>query len=53
MAGPPKTHTEEALEEVFMEQGVAGPSITTKYEAGFGLLPLKDAESADISSLDS
>ena len=53
MAGPPKTLVEVALEEVFMEQEVTGPSTTTEYEAGFGLLPLEDAESANMSSLDS
>ena len=44
---------EEALEEVFMEQGVAGPSTTIEYEAGFGPLPLEDDESTVMSSLDS
>ena len=36
-----------------MEQGVAGPSTVTKYEAGAGPLPLEDDESAIMSSLDS
>ena len=36
-----------------MEQGVAGPSIVTEYEAGAGPLPLEDDESADMSSPDS
>ena len=53
MAGPPKTRKEETLEEVFIEQGVAGPSTTTEYEAGFGPLSLKDDESTVMSSLDS
>ena len=44
---------EEALEEVFMEQGVAGPSITIEYEARLGPLPFEDNESAVMSSLDS
>ena len=52
-AGPPKTLAAEALEEVFMEQGVAGPSTTIEYEAGAGPLPLEDDESAIMSSLDS
>ena len=43
----------ETLEEVFMEQGVAGPSTITEYEAGAGPLPLEDDESAVMSSLDS
>ena len=53
MAGPPMTLMEVALEEVFMEQGIAGPSTTTEYKAGAGLLPLKDNESTVISILDS
>ena len=52
-AGPPKTLAAETLEEVFMEQGVAGPSTITEYEAGAGPLPLEDDESAIMSSLDS
>ena len=44
---------ERALEEVFMEQGITGPSTITKYEAGAGPLPLEDDESAIMSSLDS
>ena len=52
-AGPPKTMVERALEEVFMEQGIAGPSTITEYEAGAGPLPLEDDESAIMSSLDS
>ena len=52
-AGLPTTMAEEALEEVFMEQGVVGPSITTEYEAGPGPLPLEDDESAVMSGLDS
>ena len=44
---------EEALEGVSMEQGVAGPSIMTEYEARPGTLPLEDDESAIMSSLDS
>ena len=43
----------EALEEVFIEQGIASPSTITKYEAGAGPLPLEDDESAVMSSLDS
>ena len=53
MAGPPKTLTEVALEEVFMEQGITGPSTTIEYEAGAGPLPLEDDESTVMSSLDS
>ena len=53
MAGPPKTLVEVALEEVFMEQEVASSFNTAEYKAGFGLLPLKDAESSIMSSLDS
>ena len=52
-AGPPKTVEEKTLEEVFMEQGIAGPSTTIEYEAGAGPLPLEDDESAIMSSLDS
>ena len=52
-AGPPKTMAERTLEEVFMEQGIAGPSTTTEYEARAGPLPLEDDESAVMSSLDS
>ena len=52
-AGPPKTVVEEALEEVFMEQGITGPSTTIEYEAGFGPLPLENDESTVMSSLDS
>ena len=53
-AGPPKTLATEALEEVFIEQEVAGPSTITEYEeAGAGPLPLEDDESAIMSSLDS
>ena len=52
-AGPPKTVAERALEEVFMEQGIAGPSTITEYEAGAGPLPLEDDESAIMLSLDS
>ena len=52
-AGPPATMAEDAVEEIFMEQGVAGPSTTIEYEAGAGLLPLEDDESAIMSSLDS
>ena len=44
---------EDAVEEIFMEQGVAGPSTTIEYEAGAGPLPLEDDESAIMSSLDS
>ena len=44
---------EGALEKVFMEQEVAGPSSTVEYEAAFGPLPLEDSESAIMSSLDS
>ena len=53
MAEPPATVKEVALEEVFMEQGVANTSATIKQEAGFGPLPLEDAESSIMSSLDS
>ena len=53
MAGPPATDKEVALEKVFMKQGVTGPSTTTEYDAGFGTLLLKDAESSVMSSLDS
>ena len=52
-AGLPNTMAEEALEEVFIEQGAAGPSTTTEYEARFGPLPLEDDESTIMSSLDS
>ena len=52
-AGLPKTLAAKTLEEVFMEQGVAGPSTTIEYEAGAGPLPLEDNESAVMSSLDS
>ena len=52
-AGPPKDQEGETLEEVFMEQGIAGPSTTIEYEAGFGPLPLEDDESTVMSSLDS
>ena len=52
-AGLPKTIEERTLEEIFMEQGVAGPSTMTKYKAGPGLLPLEDDESTVMSSLDS
>ena len=52
-AGPPKTMAERTLEEVFMEQGITGPSTTIEYEAGAGPLPLEDDESAIMSSLDS
>ena len=51
-AGPPKTMAERTLEEVFMVQGIAGPSTTTEYEAGAGMLPLEDDKSAIMSSLD-
>ena len=50
--GPPKTLAEEALREVFMEQGITGPSTITEYEARAGPLPLEDDESAVMSSLD-
>ena len=53
MAGPSKTLVEVAEEEVFMEQGVAGPSTTIEYKAGLRPLPLEDAESSVMSSLDS
>ena len=53
MAGPSATVKEVALKEVFMEQGVADISATFKQKAGFGLLPLKDAESSVMLSLDS
>ena len=52
-AGPPTTRVEEALEEVFMEQGIAGPFTTVEYKAEPGPLPLEDDESAVMSSLDS
>ena len=52
-AGLPMTRVEEALEKVFMKQGVAGPSITTEYKAGPGPLPLEDDESAIMSGPDS
>ena len=52
-AGPQKTVTERTLEEVFMEQGVIGPSTTIEYKAGPGPLSLEDDESAVMSSLDS
>ena len=52
-AGLPTTMAEEALEEVFTEQGIAGPSTTIGYEAGAGPLPLEDDESTIMSSLDS
>ena len=44
---------ERSLEEVFMEQGVAGPFTMIEYEARPGPLPLEDDESAVMSSLDS
>ena len=52
-AGPPTTMAERTLEEVFLEQGVAGPSTTTEYKAGGEPLPLEDNESTVMSSLDS
>ena len=52
-AGPPTTVVKRTLEEVFMEQGVTGPSTTIEYEAEAGPLPLEDDESAIMSSLDS
>ena len=51
--GPPTTMAEEAVEEVFMEQGVVGPSTTIEYETRARLLPLKDDKSAIMSSLNS
>ena len=53
MARPPKILAEVALEEVFMEQKVASPSITIEYEAGFETLLLEDAKSSVMLSLDS
>ena len=47
------TRAEEAQEKVFIKQGVAGPSVTTEYEAGPGPLPLEDDESAIMSGPDS
>ena len=44
---------ERTLEEVFVEQGVAGPFTMIEYEARPGPLPLEDDESAVMSSLDS
>ena len=51
--GPPTTHTEVELEEIFMEQGVADTSATTEREAGEEPLPLEDDESSAMSSLSS
>ena len=51
--GPPTTHTEVGLEEVFMEQGVADTSPTVEKEAGAGPLPLEDDDSSAMSSLSS
>ena len=51
--GPPTTHTEVGLEEVFMEQGVADTSPTIEREADAGPLPLEDDTSSVMSSLSS
>ena len=51
--GSPKIVAERTLEEIFKEQGIAGPSTTIKYEARAGSLPLEDDESAIMSGLDS
>lgn len=53
MAGPPASSAEIALEEVFMEQGVADTSATIETEAEEGSLPLEDDESLAMSSLSS
>ena len=47
------TMAEEAVKEIFMERGVAGPATTIEYETRTGPLPLKDDESTIMSSLDS
>ena len=49
--GPPATHGEVGLEEVFMEQGVADTSPTVEREAGEEPLPLEDNTSSAMSSL--
>ena len=51
--GPPATHTEVGLEEIFMEQGVADTSPTVETEADAGPLPLEDDDSSAMSSLSS
>ena len=51
--GPPATHAEVGLEEVFMEQGVADTSPTIETEASAGPLPLEDDDSSVMSSLSS
>ena len=51
--GLPTTMAEKTSEEVFMKQGVAGPSTITDCETKDGPLPLEDDESTVMSSLDS
>ena len=51
--GPPATHAEVELEEIFMEQGVADTSPMVETGAGAGPLPLEDDESSVMSSLSS
>ena len=51
--GPPVSHAEVKLKEVFMEQGVADTSATIEREAGMEPLPLEDNESSAMSSLSS
>ena len=51
--GPPTTHAEVELEEIFMEQGVADTSPTIEREADVGPLPLEDDTSSVMSSLSS
>ena len=51
--GPPTTHTEVELEEIFMEQGVADTSPTIERETDAGPLPLEDDTSSVMSSLSS
>ena len=52
-AGLPSSVAERTMKEVFMEQGVAGPSTITEYEAGAGPLLLEDDESTIMLSMDS
>ena len=52
-AGPPASHAEVELEEVFLEQGVTDTSPAIEWEAGAEPLPLEDDTSSAMSSLSS
>ena len=51
--GPPASHAEVELKEVFLEQGVADASPMVEWEAGAESLPLEDDTSSAVSSLSS